>query len=187
MKTVIIDPGHGGKFPGAVNGDRREKDFNLPTAWAVYDYLKGKEVSCLLTRHLDRELADNVSTDLRRRTEIANRASADLFVSIHADSIAGENRKTAKGYSAYCLEGSEKGLIACTTILESMARNLPDRNNRGEKFSTFNVLRKTAMPAVLVECGFISHREESEWLFRNIVGIAEAIGDGIIATLYEGN
>lgn len=183
MKLVAIDPGHGGKFPGATNGKWQEKDFNLATAWAIFHYLKGKDIHCLLTRYNDRELGDKLITDLRRRTDIANRARADLFVSIHADSTGEKYRKIARGFSTYFMPESRKGNRVGVKIIGSMERQLPNRRNRGMGTKRFYVLRETAMPAVLVECGFISHPEESEWLFGNIEIIAEAIGDGIIRAL----
>ena len=187
MKTVVIDAGHGGKFFGATNKSRKEKDFNLATAWAVYHYLnishKDKNIACMLTRYHDSELADKLGSDLRRRVEIANRTRANLFVSIHADSTGEEHRETASGFTVYSMPESRKGNLCAVNMAGVMGRTLPDRRNRGIGTKAFYVLRETKMPAILVECGFLSHPEESKWLFENIVLIAEAVGDGIIKSL----
>lgn len=90
VKTVIIDPGHGGVFPGASYGGHLEKDINLKVALKLGEILrKGHpEVKVILTRTRDMQFSKNLSEDLAARSKIANDASGDLFISIHANAAA---------------------------------------------------------------------------------------------------
>ena len=90
--TVVIDAGHGGKDPGAVNGRNQEKTINLNVALRVGELISKncKDVKVIYTRKTD------VFVELNRRAEIANKANADLFISIHTNS--------AKNKSAYGAE-----------------------------------------------------------------------------------
>jgi N-acetylmuramoyl-L-alanine amidase len=101
IRTIVIDPGHGGKDPGAIGqGGVREKDIVLPIALAVRDELVERtDLTVYLTR------SDDTFIELRERTDFANEKGADLFVSIHANSIGGSKKKReqVKGYKVYFL------------------------------------------------------------------------------------
>lgn len=96
--TIVIDPGHGGKDPGAMRGKLKEKDINLGVALVLGEYIKEnyKDVKVVYTRKTD------VFVELDRRAEIANKAKANLFISIHTNSTAAKNT-TASGADTYIL------------------------------------------------------------------------------------
>ncbi len=112
IRTIVLDPGHGGKDPGAIGPDGiQEKNIVLPLALMVRDGLKARGgFKIYLTRETD------VFIPLRQRTKFANSKKADLFVSIHANSVGGQQRqKDAKGYKIYFLsqaKNEEDKLIA---------------------------------------------------------------------------
>ena len=91
ITTVVIDPGHGGKDSGALGANSKEKDLNLTVALLTGDYIKKNcpDVKVIYTRERD------VFVDLDERADIANRANADVFISIHCNSTDGKT--TASG------------------------------------------------------------------------------------------
>lgn len=169
--VVTIDPGHGGRDPGAVGiGGLKETDVVLPISLEVARILERQGVGVQLTRSSDRFIS------LSGRTAMANRADTDLFVSIHANAVA--NRPNVNGAETFYFS-SGRGLAQ--SIQESMIRRT-NMNNRGVKQARFYVLRNTAMPAALVEVGFVTGTSDAAKLsnpaFRN--QMAEAIAEGIL-------
>ncbi|MFI3303425.1 MAG: N-acetylmuramoyl-L-alanine amidase [Rikenellaceae bacterium] len=98
VKVVVIDPGHGGIFPGARYGGHAEKDINLRVALKLGEILrKGHpEVKVVFTRTKDVDLAKNLKEDLSMRTKIANDANGDLFISIHANAATNTSASGAE-------------------------------------------------------------------------------------------
>ncbi|MDB9314705.1 N-acetylmuramoyl-L-alanine amidase [Spirulina sp. CS-785/01] len=169
---VTIDPGHGGRDPGAIGlGGLREKDVILPISQEVARILERNGVTAMMTRSDDRFIS------LRGRTEMANRAGADLFVSIHANAVGG-GRSNVNGAETFYYS---TGYGLAREIQSSIIRNT-GMNNRGVKRARFYVLRNTAMPAVLVEVGFVTGQRDAARLaspaFRS--QMAEAIASGIL-------
>lgn len=148
--VVVVDPGHGGKDPGAI-GYRglREVDVILPIAQQVAALLEQQGIQAVMTRK------DDYFVDLQPRVTMAERANADLFVSIHANSIGG--RPDVQGLETYYY--SSGGRLA-QTIHNSILQNV-DIRDRGVRQARFYVLRKSSMPAVLVEVGFVTSPQES--------------------------
>jgi len=172
---ICIDPGHGGKDSGAVGTSPfylEEKEFNLILALLLEQKLKALGYRVLMTRRKDRHLS------LISRASFANRFSADLFVSIHANSAAVPE---VTGMETFHFPGSEKGRKFGTKILESMLQEFPDHKKRGVKEADFTVLRKTRMPAVLVESEFLSNPQKLQFLAdpQNQESLASAIARGI--------
>jgi N-acetylmuramoyl-L-alanine amidase len=147
---VVVDPGHGGKDPGAI-GYRglREVDVILPIAQQVAALLEQQGIQAVMTRK------DDYFVDLQPRVTMAERTDADLFVSIHANSIGG--RPDVQGLETYYY--SSGGRLA-QTIHNSILQNV-DIRDRGVRQARFYVLRKSSMPAVLVEVGFVSSPQEA--------------------------
>jgi N-acetylmuramoyl-L-alanine amidase len=174
--VVAIDPGHGGRDPGAV-GIRgvQEKDIVLPIAQRVAEILEQKGVQAILTRTSDYEL------DLEPRVQLARRENANLFVSIHANAI--DNRPDVNGLETYHYEN---GLRLAQTIHNSILQNL-DIRDRGVRQARFYVLRRNPMPAVLVEVGFVTGRQDAPRLattdYQN--QMAEAIARGILQYIQQ--
>ncbi len=174
--TVVIDPGHGGKDPGAISVKGfYEKTVNLSVARKVVARLRQCGLQVVMTRNSD------IFIELERRAEIANQHRADLFVSIHADSSM---TRTHKGYSVYV---ARQASYSSQKVARAIANNLhkvsPD--GRGIKQADYRVLVKTTMPAVLVEMGYISNHGEASLIatdsFQN--RIADAISAGICETI----
>ncbi|WP_343225929.1 N-acetylmuramoyl-L-alanine amidase [Luteolibacter marinus] len=168
--TVIIDAGHGGKDKGAYWGGIRESHLTLATAQRLERLLKKKGMKTVMTRRSD------VFVSLASRAAIANRYRNSVFVSIHYNA----HRNTRfRGVETYCWGATGMKLAG------AIQRRLPSRlgtRNRGVKRRQLTVLMKTKMPAVLVECGFLSNPTERGRCrgasYQQTV--AQAICDGIM-------
>jgi len=172
---VIIDPGHGGPDPGAVGvGGLQEKGIVLDIGRQVAGLLQQRGIQALLTRSDDRDL------DLEPRVQMAEQADATVFVSIHANSID-LSRPDINGLETYYFQsGSDLAQAIHQTILQSV--RLPDR---GVRTARFYVLRKTSMPSVLVEVGFVTGRDDAMKLANPSyrAQMADAIARGILQYL----
>lgn len=169
---VVLDPGHGGKDPGAVGiGGLQEKNVVLPISDHVRQTLESNGIRVKMTRRRDRFVS------LEGRAEMANRADADFFISVHANAIS-MKRQDVNGTETFYYS-SGKGLAQA--IQRSIISKINMRD-RGVKKANFYVLRNSAMPAVLVEVGFVTGREDAPRLanpdFRQ--RMADAIADGIL-------
>ncbi|MDQ8202018.1 N-acetylmuramoyl-L-alanine amidase [Pelagicoccus sp. SDUM812003] len=176
IKTIVIDPGHGGSEPGTRNATLGllEKDLNLDVSLRLQAHLEEAGFKAVLTRYEDRLVT------LEERSEIANGVKADLFVSVHfnaapnkqangvetylltpqgqpstGDGKAGDDAVAYPG-NEYDLESFELGLRVQINLLERLKRE-----DRGVKKGRFVVLRGLKCPGILVECGFLSHKDEA--------------------------
>lgn len=169
--VVIVDPGHGGTDPGAIGiGGMQEKNIILPIGKRVAQLLEEKGIQAVLTRDSD------YFVDLQPRVDIAERANADLFVSIHANSLP--TRPDISGLETYYFDS---GLRLAQTIHHSLLQNVNIRDRRVRK-ARFYVLRKSSMPSVLVEVGFVTGREDAPKLTTSAYQeqLAQAIVRGIL-------
>ncbi|ERN40563.1 N-acetylmuramoyl-L-alanine amidase [Rubidibacter lacunae KORDI 51-2] len=169
---VVIDPGHGGRDPGAIGiGGLREKDIVIEISHHVRRILESEGISIRMTRQDDRFIS------LGGRSQLANRARANLFVSIHANAIS-MSRPDVNGLETFYYS---TGRRLAQAIQSSMVQRFNMRN-RGVKQANFHVLRHSSMPAVLVEVGFVTGREDAPRLadsnFRR--AMAEAIAEGVL-------
>lgn len=174
---VVIDPGHGGKDPGAIGiSGLEEKDIILPIARRVAAILLQNGVQALMTRDSD------YFVSLPGRVEMADRAKANVFVSIHANS-AGTNRPEVSGLETYYYDnGFSLARIVHNRILQTL--NIKDRRVRKARFY---VLRKSSMPSILVETGYVTGREDAAKLRTSAYQnqMAEAIAKGILQYLRQ--
>lgn len=171
--VIAIDPGHGGRDPGAVGiGGLQEAGIVLDISLEVVSILEEQGVQVILTRQDDREI------DLEPRVRAANQANADLFISIHANAIS-LSRPDVNGIETYYY--SDAGQRLAQVIHRAMVQGTGSRD-RGVRFARFYVLRNTSMPAVLLEVGFVTGEEDAARLsdaeFRQQV--AESIAAGIL-------
>lgn len=171
-KIIVLDPGHGGRDPGATADGIYEKDLNLKIASRLFILLKNQGFKVKMTRSDDRYLS------LGDRAKIANDVNADIFLSIHFNAA---NSYKANGIETLYYPDSDKGKILAGVIQHSIVDKL-NRIDRGLKARPdLFVLKYTSMPAVLVECGFITNPEERKSLntdrYRN--DIVAAISDGV--------
>ncbi len=174
--TVVIDPGHGGRDPGAIScRGCYEKSVNLDISRKLADYLRRAGVDVIMTRMSDEFI------ELDERAEIANQHGADLFVSIHADSNPDSARQ---GYTIYIARAaSRQSEIAAEAIAVTMGNT--GQNSHGIARADYRVLVRTRCPAVLVETGYLSNFTEAGLLTQPDIQqrIARAISDGIIRSL----
>lgn len=175
--VVVIDPGHGGKDPGAIGlRGLQEKNVILPISKKVADILEKKGIQVVMTRDSD------YFVDLAPRVEIADRVNANLFVSIHANSMPA-NRTDVNGLETYYYS-SGQGLARA--IHSSVLQSIDVRDRRVRK-ARFYVLRKSSMPSVLVEVGFVTGKIDSPRLgttaYQN--QMAEAIARGILQYIQQ--
>lgn len=148
---VVVDIGHGGKDSGAIGiGGLQEKNVILPIGLEVAEILEEAGVQVVLPRSDDRFV------DLGPRVALAQSVNADLFVSIHANAIS-LSRPDVNGIETYYYSsGARLAQVIHASILQS--QNVRDR---GVRRARFFVLRKTAIPSVLVEVGFVTGAEDA--------------------------
>lgn len=174
---IALDAGHGGSDPGAVYKDRREKDDTLDLTLAVGDILKKNGIDVYYTR-----TTDEYETPFKKATD-ANNSGADLFVSIHRNSSENPNQ-----YS-----GVETLVYSDTGLKAEVARNINNQledagfKNLGvDERKNLVVLKRTKMPAVLVEAGFINNDKDNYLFDEEFDSIAQAIADGILESIPSG-
>ncbi len=166
--TVIIDAGHGGRDGGAVADDGTlEKHLNLAVAVKLQALLETADVNVVMIREDDRELASPDSShkkrdDLNARLAIAGEYENAVFVSIHMNKFPVEKYSGLQVYYSKNHEGSR--LLAET--IQADARTLREENSRTVKAAGEGIflMEHITLPAVLVECGFLSNHEERELL-----------------------
>ena len=178
FKKVVIDAGHGGKDPGTVGADLQEKNITLDVAKRIKSFLESRyhSIQVILTRDTDKTIT------LQERVDIANKAKADLFISVH---VNGATNVNATGYEDYIYSGlgpTSKTISMRKTIHDSIVKVLPIRD-RGKKNASFYVLKTTLMPAVLLEIGFIvgdnQHLKSNEFLTNFSLAAASGIATAL--------
>lgn len=150
-RIICIDPGHGGKDPGAVNGKYQEKNFNLDIAKKLAFFLESEnEFKIIFTR------TEDIYVSLDDRCSIANKNKCDLFISIHINSAT---NPAANGIETLCYEEFQSKNLA--KYIQKALISATGAKDRGVKITNMlYVLNNTKMPAVLIEAGFISNQED---------------------------
>jgi N-acetylmuramoyl-L-alanine amidase len=174
---VVIDPGHGGKDSGAPGlGGLLEKDVILPIGKKVAAVLEENGVQVVMTRDAD------FFVELQGRVDIANRVNANLFVSIHANSV--DNRPDVNGLEVYYYDS---GYALAESVRNTILQDITTIKDRGTRKARFYVLRKNSMPSILVETGYMTGREDNPRLgspaYQN--RMADAIAHGILKYLQQ--
>ena len=170
----VIDPGHGGSDPGAVYNGRQEKDDVLRLGKAVGALLEARGVDVVYTRD-----GDFYETPFKKAQD-GNNVGADYFVSIHRNSSEYPDQYSGAEVLVYSDSGIKKELA--NNILEGMEK--AGLKNLGiDERKDLVVLRRTRMPAVLVEAGFINSDKDNETFDRNFDELAQGIANGILQTL----
>ncbi len=177
--TVVIDPGHGGRDPGAVGiGGLQEKVVVNDIAPQVAAILRQQGVNVVMTRTSD------IEVDLEPRVAVAERANATIFVSIHANAIS-MSRPDVNGLETFYASGTGQRLASTVHATVLRAMGMRDRQVRSARFY---VIRQTSMPAILIETGFVTGAEDAPnladpaWRAR----MAQAIARGILIHLQQG-
>ena len=172
--SIMLDAGHGGRDPGAVYQGRKEKEDTLRLTMAVGEILQNNGIDVEYTR-----TTDIYESPLQKAQE-ANAAGVDFFISIHRNSFPTDNVVSGVESLVYNLSG----------IKYEMAKNI---NAQLETIGFVNlgvkarpnliVLRRTKMPAVLVEVGFVNSDVDNALFDGHVYDIAQAIAEGILDTL----
>lgn len=172
--TIALDAGHGGYDNGAVHEGRREKDDNLALTLAVGDILQRSGVDVVYTR------TEDVYDSPVRKAQIANESGADYFISFHRNSSPIENQYSGVEILLYDENGIKADMArAINAELAEVGFNDLGLNIRRD----LAVLRRTQMPALLIEAGFINTDADNALLDGQFDNIAQAIANGVLQTI----
>lgn len=174
MARIAIDAGHGGTNPGAVYEGRQEKDDVLKLALEVGRILRNNGVDVVFTRTTD------ITQSPIEKARFANEQGVDFFISLHRNSSPTPNQYSGVETLVYDDSGIKTEMAENINVRleEAGFRNLGIKERPG-----LVVLRRTQMPALLVEVGFINTDEDNQIFDENFDQIAQAIADGILDTL----
>ncbi len=167
-RIVVVDAGHGGDDPGKVgiNG-ALEKEINLSVAGFVKEYLEAQDITVVMTRNSDdglyhAESKNKKIEDLKNRLALIEASGASLAVSIHQNSYTSER---VKGAQVFYYETSVEGEKAALLMQEQLRQGIEKENKRSaKKNGSYYLLKKSTVPTIIVECGFLSNGEEAELL-----------------------
>ncbi len=182
--TIVVDAGHGGSDPGKVgiNGEL-EKDLNLEIAKKVEKELKDLGFQVIMTRQDDKGLKregreSGKKEDLRTRVDIINSSKAALAVSIHQNSY---NQSDVKGAQVFYYTHSAEGKKAAAQMQEALKGADAQNTRQAKANNSYYMLKRTEVPTIIVECGFLSNPEEAKKLGEEDYQekIAESIGEGV--------
>lgn len=165
--TVVIDAGHGGIDGGCVGKYTGvyESDLNLTYAYNLAEQFKQMGITSVLTRTdsngLYEENAKSLKkSDMKKRKEIIEKTNPDVIISIHMDSFP---LSSTQGAQAFYKKGSDAGEVLAGCVQKQLASSLPNAK-KSAKVGDYYLVNCTDLPSVLVECGFISNKEEETLL-----------------------
>lgn len=188
--TVVLDAGHGSSDSGKVgiNGVL-EKDINLSISKKTKKHLEKKGIRVVMTRDKDESLAEGENgnrkvQDMKARVKRINDTKPDLAVSIHQNSY---HEESIHGAQVFYYEHSESGEKDARILQEALLAVDPDNTRQVKANTTYYLLKRTEVPILIVECGFLSNQEEAEKLASEDYQkeIAKAIANGIESCLKD--
>lgn len=191
--TIILDAGHGGEDPGAVANGLNEKELNLSIVNKMAAFLKLSGCNVVLTRSDDRLLYNSGEEnrkkyyDLYNRLQFAKEYPDAVFISIHMNKFPMES---CKGLQTFYSMNDPRSATLAEVLQEASMLAIPD-NRRTIKSDnrTIFLLKNLQMPAVIVECGFLSNGEEAQKLadpsYQNKLAFALASGIGEYCTAIQ--
>lgn len=178
-KIIVIDPGHGGSNPGATQYGMRESDNNLSVGLKLKKLLEDSGAKVIMTRDADRAVAKEgvqLKQELQARVDLVDVYNADVFISIHTN--ANENPDIHGAMTFYYNDISKR---LASNIQTSMIK-FTEATDKGTEKENFYVLRNNKIPAVLVEMGFITNKNEAiklnDDVYRNV--LVNGIYKGIV-------
>jgi N-acetylmuramoyl-L-alanine amidase len=184
-KIIYIDPGHGGPDGGAGDKDALEKDIALNVSLMIRDYLQEQGALVLMTREEDKDLADEDTKgysrrkveDLHKRLNLINESEADMFLSIHLNSIPSPKWSGAQTF--YNPKFEENKTLA-KAIQGEITRNLENTSREAKGLQNVYILKHSKKAGALVEIGFLSNPEERKRLLE------EEYQEKVAASIYQG-
>lgn len=163
-KTIVLDPGHGGSDPGAIGlAGLQEKAVNLAVSLRVKALLEKAGAKVLMTRQDDRDVfGPNASSvdELKARASVANFKKADIFVSIHSNAAV---NRDAEGTTTYYFQKTRYDMLLARNLQAGMVQAV-GLKDKGILTANFYVIKRTIMPAALVELAFLSNPAEEKML-----------------------
>ena len=171
-KLILIDPGHGEDDPGMIGADGlEEKGINLAISLLLKSELETRGYSVVMTRETDKGLYDasannKKAQDMQRRIAMIGEKSPVLSVSIHQNSYPDP---AIKGAQVFYYTSSVEGKQLAKRLQERLVKGLDPQNHRQAKANdSYYLLKKTACPIVIVECGFLSNPQEEALLTDSV-------------------
>ena len=182
-KVIYLDAGHGGLDPGSIYKNIYEKDINLSIVKKLQEVLENEGAIVYLTRYGDYDLSKNYTdsrkkSDLNNRAKIINESGADMYISIHLNSI---NSSTWSGAQVFYDDVNENNLKLANIMQEILKEDLKTKREVKE-INTMLMNRKITIPGILIEVGFLSNPND-RYLLRQSdyqYKIANSIKKGII-------
>ena len=185
--TIAVDPGHGGYDGGAVGrvSGTPEKGLNLDVALRLARLLEAKGATVVMTRTDDRALCDEDPPirkklqDMQRRAALIQAGGADMVLSIHMNEYAG---RSESGPQVFFREGCPAGRLLAGAIQQAMIEGLHPKTQRTALGGDYYILT-LGVPSALVECGFLSNRDEEARLLTESYReeVAQAVCAGVLA------
>lgn len=164
--TIVIDAGHGGRDDGCsgVTGVK-ESDINLAISKTLKTYLETLGIRVVMTRSDGNGLYKSNATnykqsDMEKRIEIINNAKPDMVISIHQNSFSD---KTQMGAQAFYQEGDDRSKGFAESIQNQLLAHLPNARLEANK-GDYYLLKESNLPAVIVECGYLTNEQEEQLL-----------------------
>lgn len=188
---VVIDAGHGGNDPGKIGVNQvLEKDVNLSIARKVQQYLEAQDIRVVMTREDENGLYDSDASnkkvqDMKQRVALIEEVQPAITVSIHQNSYPEEY---VHGAQVFYYDSSKEGQKLADLLQKQLVEKLDPENHRQIKANdSYYLLKKTNIPIVIVECGFLSNQAEAALLGREDYQdrVAWAIHMGILQYLAE--
>jgi len=175
-RIIVIDPGHGGKDPGAVSGSDSEKAIVFKVANIVKQKLENAGAIVKMTRGSD------VYPSLEDRVDFAHANYAEVFVSIHVNSATSSSAKGTETYYSISANDNEQEDYVLASSINSQIVNNANMTNRGVKREDWYVIRNSVFPSVLVELGFISNSDDKAKLTSDkyVQIFGDSIYNGIV-------
>ncbi len=178
-KTIILDAGHGGIDPGAMDKDKqvKEKDINLLITLKLKQYLESSGALVFLTREEDvslykdepgKTIRQKYNENLKNRKEIIKDTNADIFVSLHMNALQGvKDAAKYHGAQTFYPKDKDQSKEMANYIQKELKRVLDESNNREIKpRDDIYLLKDNEIPSVLIECGFLSNEKEAKLLTK---------------------
>jgi N-acetylmuramoyl-L-alanine amidase len=178
-KIIVIDPGHGGSNPGAIQYGMRESDNNLSVGLKLKKLLEDSGAKVIMTRDEDRSVAEEgvqLKQELQARVDLVDVNNADVFISLHTN--ANDNADVHGAMTFYHNDMSKR----LASDIQTSLIKFTEATDKGTEKENFYVLRNNKVPAVLVEMGFITNKSEAIKLNDDVYrkALVNGIYEGIV-------